>query len=111
MGELINNTNIWIRCSPSILHVLIIATEKKIKILGGVVQFVLQGSNPQPFCQWKFCLTTRPHRANVQNALVSIQTSLMVCVFKLLNGTTLGLWWVIMGTPMCEICYAKEAGE
>lgn len=56
-------------------------------------------------------LTTRPLRVDVQNVLVSIQTSLMVCVFKLFNGTTLGLWQVIMGTPVCEICYAKEAGE
>lgn len=55
--------------------------------------------------------TTRPRWVDVQNVLVSIQTSLMVCVFKLLNGTTLGLWQVIMGTPMCEICYAKKAGK
>lgn len=51
-----------------------------------------------------------PLRVDVQNVLVSIQTSLMVCVFRLFNGTALGLWQVIMGTPVCEICYAKEAG-
>ena len=55
--------------------------------------------------------TARPHWVDVQNVLVSIQTSQMVCVFRLFNGTALGLWRVIMGTPVCEICYAKEAGE
>lgn len=62
-------------------------------------------------CPGLVSLTTRPLWVDVQNVLVSIQTSLMVCVFKLFNGTTLGLWQVIMGTPVCEICYAKEAGE
>ena len=42
---------------------------------------------------------------------MSIHISLIgFCVFKLLNGTTQRLWRVIMGTLMCEICCAKEAG-
>lgn len=77
------------------------------RITSGIARIAAAKIRPAMFWSPDCSLTPRGH--SEQN-VVSIQTGLLVCVFRRLNGTTPGLWRLIMGTPVCEICYAKEAG-